>query len=315
MVYIYALKLENNKYYIGKTNNPSFRIENHFNSEGSAWTKKYKPIELIELIPDCDNYDEDKYTIKYMEKYGITNVRGGSFCEIRLNENNISILKKMITSCSNKCFICGLSGHYAKECKKKENTKIPTVNLHENCDCPTSYFSPHRKKNCLLNNILSYFDDESDDIDKIIKQLVIDLNPKPKSEKQTCFKCGRIGHYANKCYAKTHINGESLYDDSDTEYEEIWCCGYCDKEFSTNSSCLNHQLLCKQNINKKNNCYRCGRSGHYANECYAKTNKYGYNLDDDVDDDNGDDDNGDDDDGDDDDGDDDDGDDYNDYDD
>ena len=52
MVFIYALKLENNKYYIGKTNNPSFRIESHFNTEGSFWTKKYKPIQVLELIPN-----------------------------------------------------------------------------------------------------------------------------------------------------------------------------------------------------------------------------------------------------------------------
>ena len=37
MVYIYALELENVKYYIGKTDNPEYRIENHFNSTGSAW--------------------------------------------------------------------------------------------------------------------------------------------------------------------------------------------------------------------------------------------------------------------------------------
>lgn len=35
MVYIYTLKLKHNKYYIGKTSNPNFRIESHFNSKGS----------------------------------------------------------------------------------------------------------------------------------------------------------------------------------------------------------------------------------------------------------------------------------------
>lgn len=34
MVFVYVLKLENNKYYIGKTSNPNFRIEQHFNSSG-----------------------------------------------------------------------------------------------------------------------------------------------------------------------------------------------------------------------------------------------------------------------------------------
>ncbi len=33
MVYIYVLKLQHSKYYIGKTSNPYFRIENHFNTD------------------------------------------------------------------------------------------------------------------------------------------------------------------------------------------------------------------------------------------------------------------------------------------
>ena len=76
MVYIYILKLQENKYYVGKTNNPSFRIENHLNGDGSSWTTIYKPLKLVEMIPNCDDYDEDKYTQKYMDKYGIDNVRG-----------------------------------------------------------------------------------------------------------------------------------------------------------------------------------------------------------------------------------------------
>ena len=39
MLYIYAILLEKQKYYIGKTTNPQFRIESHFNSMGSTWTK------------------------------------------------------------------------------------------------------------------------------------------------------------------------------------------------------------------------------------------------------------------------------------
>ncbi len=61
MVYIYTLKLNRGKYYVGKTSNPHFRIESHFNSDGSRWTKIYKPLKLLELIQG-DDYDEDKYT-------------------------------------------------------------------------------------------------------------------------------------------------------------------------------------------------------------------------------------------------------------
>ena len=68
MLYIYVLKLDRNEYYVGKTSNHDFRLETHFDVGGSAWTVKYKPIKLIELFVGCDNFDEDKYALKYMEK-------------------------------------------------------------------------------------------------------------------------------------------------------------------------------------------------------------------------------------------------------
>ena len=36
---------------------------------GSIWTKIYKPVEVCEIIPNCDIYEEDKYTIKYNNTY------------------------------------------------------------------------------------------------------------------------------------------------------------------------------------------------------------------------------------------------------
>jgi hypothetical protein len=102
MLYIYILELESNKYYIGKTTNPEFRLDKHFDGGASVWTNKYKPIKLIELISNCDNFDEDKYTLKYMEKYGIDNVRGGSFCQITLGEENLNTINKMIKNSTSK---------------------------------------------------------------------------------------------------------------------------------------------------------------------------------------------------------------------
>ena len=64
MVYIYILELSRGKYYVGKSTNPEVRLENHFQSNGSTWTKKYKPKRVLELIPNCDDYDEDKYSSK-----------------------------------------------------------------------------------------------------------------------------------------------------------------------------------------------------------------------------------------------------------
>jgi predicted GIY-YIG superfamily endonuclease len=78
MTTIYVLELESNKYYVGKSKELEIRLENHFNNNGFSWTQKYKPIKILEIFKDCDDFDEDKYTLKYMSKYGINNVRGGS---------------------------------------------------------------------------------------------------------------------------------------------------------------------------------------------------------------------------------------------
>ena len=69
MVTIYVLKLKQNKYYVGKTTNPTYRLDDHFSEGGSVWTQKYKPISIHELRPDRPDTDEQIVTQEYMKKY------------------------------------------------------------------------------------------------------------------------------------------------------------------------------------------------------------------------------------------------------
>lgn len=131
--YIYALELEQNKYYIGKSLNPLSRVKEHVTSTlinnpsymGSGWTKLYQPNKIIEVINSYDDFDEDKYTLKYMKKYGIDNVRGGSFCELNLSQHNILTIEKMIAGANDKCYYCGQDGHYINNCPQKNIKRVP----------------------------------------------------------------------------------------------------------------------------------------------------------------------------------------------
>ena len=118
---IYILQLENNKYYIGKSNNVEKRFKDHMNGTGSTWTKLHKPIKIIKKIPNCNNFDEDKYTKEYMSIYGINNVRGGTYTKEILDNNTIKLLEKEIRGSKDLCYKCGSNSHFAKDCNVNAN--------------------------------------------------------------------------------------------------------------------------------------------------------------------------------------------------
>lgn len=83
--WLYVLKLEQGKYYVGITSlTPEKRMQQHIhNFIGARWTQKHKPIELfykkdlgVTTLEKAQEY-ENKVTRKYMKEYGFNNVRGG----------------------------------------------------------------------------------------------------------------------------------------------------------------------------------------------------------------------------------------------
>ncbi len=117
-VYLYLLQLEDDCYYVGKSNTPDVRIGNHFGGKASAWTKLHKPVELLKVFK-ADIYDEDKLTIQMMFEKGLDKVRGGSFSFPYLNKEEFKLIRRMIANAHDCCYICFGKDHFAVDCKDR----------------------------------------------------------------------------------------------------------------------------------------------------------------------------------------------------
>lgn len=90
LIIIYILKLECGKYYVGQSKNFHERIKKHFSGQGSAWTKKYSPIEILTQRELSTSYwrdaleIENELTLELMILVGWENVRGGNWSTIQL---------------------------------------------------------------------------------------------------------------------------------------------------------------------------------------------------------------------------------------
>ena len=136
---IYILKLENDKWYIGKSDNPQQRYLSHINGAGSAWTSRHKPIELFKVFENLSPFDEDKYTKEYMSLYGIENVRGGTYVTLELSQSQKNFIQKELWSMNNLCNNCGAADHWVANCPTRTVCSRCRRNSHmfENCFAKT----------------------------------------------------------------------------------------------------------------------------------------------------------------------------------
>lgn len=95
--YIYVLKLIDERYYVGRTGNILRRIEQHFTTGGSVYTKAYKPLKVIEIKEELTPDDERIKTLEIMEKYGWKKVRGFCWCSLKIKKPNLKKKNKRQT--------------------------------------------------------------------------------------------------------------------------------------------------------------------------------------------------------------------------
>lgn len=118
-MYVYILLLEKNKYYVGSTKDIIKRMKQHIDREASLWTKKYKPLKLLAVLPNDYIKKELNITFGMMKIFG-ENVRGssGKYCSIHLTEEITDQINETLENFDSN----------GEEILKTERRKIPINN-------------------------------------------------------------------------------------------------------------------------------------------------------------------------------------------
>lgn len=170
-MFIYSLSLKNGRYYIGRTENWRQRLEQHKIGVGSAWTQMHPFIEVEEVV-EGDKYDEDSMVIRYMDKYGIENVRGGVYSNPVLTFEQYLQIRKQLNHVNDCCLACGKKGHFVTNCVEKICYRCGrTGHLAEECSCEYH-----------INN----------------------------GKMDGCYRCGRPDHWKFRCNRSKDIYGREI---------------------------------------------------------------------------------------------------------
>lgn len=189
---VYHLQLEGGNHYIGITSNLNRRWKQHATNKGSKWTKLHKPIKIVDVWHDATLELENKITYELMNKYGVTNVRGGDcHCPI-LKEckkfgcnysDEISELDKIIGL---------LNKDWVREIISLEQTKILT-------QCPPHVYSVDKISNNIVKKNGNWYYNSDGDLYKITYEESRDiLGNSHAPEKANCFRI--ICHYLLQIY-------------------------------------------------------------------------------------------------------------------
>lgn len=191
---IYIIRLEQNKYFIGEAINLEKRLKEHSEGKVAQYTNIYRPINIKKIIPDSNPKHLDKYVVKYMEKYGMNSVRGGSFQNEILTKDQIKYLKSQGVKEQKQ-------QHQQQQQQQQHQQKLnepPTLSLQEQQMIEQELYQEEIMKQ--PQQIMQRRRPESSLKQDILKIPIRQANG-------TCYICGLDGHYQENCTRNQEING------------------------------------------------------------------------------------------------------------
>lgn len=193
-MYVYSIELEGGFYYVGSSSDPMKRFELHMLGEGSSWTKLHRPVQIIRQrkVNGDDGQariDEDAEVKRLVKKYGIDQVRGGSYSQVKLSAFELKVFQRELWHCDDACIRCGCQTHWVNNC-------FATYDINGNEILENQPDSRFKRKSHNSSSNIVY-------IDQSTQRPIFPLN--------SCGICGRIDHKEKNCMEildvnKLHIN-------------------------------------------------------------------------------------------------------------
>ena len=253
-VHIYILRLrsppgEPPRYYVGSAVDYEDRVRAHFAGAGAAFTKKYPPVELVEVRAG-DRYDEEAATRRLMAERGIEFVRGGAYTRVQLPPEDIFTLQHEIWAAAGRCTNCGRDNHFVATCLAPLK-QVPSPTALQS-PSPTALQSPSPSALAAPSTALAASATAllaaSPSTALLATAQATEIKLKLTNEIRLnpgCSRCGRKGHEAEKCYTKTeNIN-----------------CDNCGRRGHRAASCYSAAA------GPSRRCHRCGYAGHSRPFC------------------------------------------------
>lgn len=213
--HVYVLLCQGGKFYIGESRDVDARFQQHVQGNGSlagaAWTRKYEPIEIFRSFPSQSRHDENNTTIDLMMEHGIRNVRGGSYCAIKLSRTTRRSIKQQMATLRKQCFHCGEKTHMASRCPNRADRAVAWVDYDSELEDANMQhyqqgdvlYQQQQQVQAQQQQLLHMDEKERPPLAAAPAEALIDTLP-------LCARCGRIYHDASQCYARSHVHGQLL---------------------------------------------------------------------------------------------------------
>jgi predicted GIY-YIG superfamily endonuclease len=248
---LYTLLLEGDKFYVGRVTGGldavSRRYEQHCRGEGSEWTRLHRPLKIL-ATEDGTKEDEDRIVERLFKIHGKERVRGGSFSQVELDipKNKGELRELKVRGAADACFKCGRDSHFASNCYARTEVLVAPA-------CARCGRDSHGEEQCYAKT--------AEDGQRLpARAAAAPRRARSRSRSPVrragCSKCGRSSHVASQCYARAASGS---------------CSGGGGGGGSRSSGGGSRSGGGGGRDGRaEGGCYRCGRTSHYASECYAR---------------------------------------------